>query len=82
MRFIFVLLVLVAVQGPAKAFNPIKSVVTLPFKVVKLGAKVALTPVKLAMHTTKATAKTAASDNVISFVIKHAPYKDLALMAL
>ena len=82
MRFIFAFLVLAALQGPALAFNPIKSVVSLPFRAVKLGAKVAMLPVKLAYRTTKTTVKTTAADRAMAFAIKRAPYKDLAVLAL
>ena len=86
LRIIIVLLLILLAQGPALAFNPVKLVFKVPFTVVKLATKVAYkvvsVPVKVAMTTVKTGVKATAADKVAVFAIKHAPYKDLAFLAL
>ena len=86
MRIIFILLVFLLAQGPARAFNPIKLVFKVPFTIVKLASKVAYkvvsVPVKVASSTAKTGVKATAADKVAIFALKHAPYKDLAFLAL
>ena len=86
LRLIIVLLLILLAQGPALAFNPVKLVFKVPFTVVKLATKVAYkvvsVPVKVAMTTVKTGVKATAADKVAVFAIKHAPYKDLAFLAL
>lgn len=86
MRFLVLFLVMAGLQGPVQAFNPIKAVVSLPFKAVKLTTKLAVgvvkVPAKLAYKTSKTTVKTSAADKLAAFAIKNAPYKDLAALAL
>lgn len=90
MRIIFVLLLCSLFHGPVQAFNPVKSVIKLPFKVgifavkktSKLAFNVASAPVKMAFSEAKPKPKHGAVGNIASFMIKNAPYKDLAFLAL
>lgn len=87
---LFILILVLFLQGPAFAFNPVTSVIKIPFAIAKFGVKtagkvvytVASAPIKLAVGGRQAKANKSTAGNIASFIIKNAPYKDLALMGL